>query len=659
MIQLDNISKSFGGRTLFEGISWQLRPGRRIGFVGPNGTGKTTLFRILAGELEPDAGRVVIPTDATIGLLPQTVGEMSGGTVWERMLEAKADILALEERLDNLRNALADCRDEHELTELANELGEVEDRFLAGDGYNIRHQAQAILGGMGFTEEMMQGPVEVLSGGWRMRLVLSQLLLQRPSVLLMDEPTNHLDVPSLEWLEGFLGNYEGTVVIISHDRFFLNRLVDEIAALEFGELHVEPGNFDTYLRSREERFERLVHEKEKQDKEIERLKAFVDRFRAKATKARQAQSRQKQLDKIERIELPTERKQIHIRFPEAPRSGKEVVSCEGVRKAFGDNVVYDHLDFEVKRDERIALVGPNGQGKSTLLKMLAGVLEPDAGEVKLGHNVHIGYFAQHHIDGLDLGDTILASMERRATPESFPSCRAILGAFLFSGDDVKKKVSVLSGGEKHRVALATIMLRPTNFLLLDEPTNHLDMESRAILEEALDSYQGTVVFVSHDRTFINNVATRVVHVAGGAAVSYHGNYDFYVTARDEEKQEIAEQQSTRKAAAPVAATPVDEGLSKKEQRRLAAERRAAVNKEVGGLKKELARLEDQIASDEDEKEAVAARLADADFYMKGDPAEVSGATRRFGELGDALEKAYARWEELAAQIEEVEARFEG
>lgn len=651
MVQLDSVAKSFGGRTLFEDLSFRLRPGSRIGLVGPNGTGKTTLFRILSGELEPDGGRVIVPTGASVGLLPQTVGEMHGGSVWSRMLEARQDLLDMEVELDALRAAISTEKDDEALSALAKRLGAIEDRFIAEGGYELHARAKSILNGMGFADDRFEVPVETLSGGWRMRLVLAQLLLRRPSVLLMDEPTNHLDVPSLEWLEGFLAGYDGTVVIISHDRYFLNRLVDEIASLEQGKLYVEPGNFDDYLEARAQRLEMASHQQEMQDKEIARLSAFVERFRYKASKARQAQSRAKQLDKLkdQRVELQQDRKNIHIRFPDAPRAGRDVVRLEGIDKAFGDLVIYRGLDFTIERGERIALVGPNGEGKSTLLKMIAGALAPDAGKLTLGHNVVPGYFAQHHIEGLDLDASILKAMESAATSENFGRCRSILGAFLFSGDDVEKRIRVLSGGEKHRVALAQLMLKPSNLLLLDEPTNHLDMESRAVLEQALDVYEGTVVFVSHDRTFINNVATRVVHVANRTVTSYDGGYDDFAQKR---AQELAEAQALEATTSAAVST-----VNRKDARKAAAERRAEVNRRVGTLKKEVAAMEASIEKFEAEKATLGQRLADADFYTKGDPKEVTEATRRFAALDDELVKLYARWEESAETIAKVESEL--
>ena len=656
MIQLERISRSFGGKTLFRDLTWQLAPGRRIGLVGPNGAGKTTLFRILAGELEPDEGRIVIPRGATIGLLPQTVGEMTGGTVFERMLEARSDLLQLERDLDELRTRLESAPPD-QAQPLTERLGELEQRYDQEGGYTLRARAASILGGMGFAPDVFESPVEILSGGWRMRLVLSQLLLQRPTVLLMDEPTNHLDVPSLEWLEGFLASYEGTVVIISHDRYFLNRLIDETAALEHGSLHVVPGNFDDYILAREQRIELIEKARTNQQREIEHLESFVERFRSKATKARQVQSRVKQLERIERIDAPSAaNRRMVIRFPDAPRSGRDVVVCDDVSRSFGDQVIYSGLNLVIERGERLALVGPNGQGKSTLLKMIAGSLQPSGGTVRLGHQVIPGYFAQHHVEGLDLSQTILGALESRATPETFPRCRSILGAFLFSGDDVLKKVSVLSGGEKHRVALASLLLRPTNLLLLDEPTNHLDMESREVLEQALSAYDGTVIVVSHDRTFLNAVATRVLHIQDGTATSYDGNYDDYAARRAEERAAAAATGASTNASSSSEAGGAS--VSRKDQRRLAAERRKEVQRRVGDLKKELTALEREIASAEAERDQLAERLSDAGFYQNGDPGEVAETTRRHGRLGDRLDGHYARWEELAERIDSVERELE-
>src|SRR5690625_840278 len=656
MIQLDSISKHFGGRTLFEDLSWQLRPGRRIGLVGPNGAGKTTLFKILHGDEGYDAGRLIVPNHAKVGLLPQTVGEMIGGTVWSRMLDARKDLLEQEEALQDLRTELSKTKDPVLIERLTTQLGEAEDLFEREGGYTLHVNAKAILNGMGFADDRFDAPVESLSGGWRMRLVLAQLLLQRPTVLLMDEPTNHLDVPSLEWLESFLQGYDGTVVIISHDRYFLNRLVDEIASLEHGQLFVEQGNFDDYLASRAMRLEQRAHLREQQDKEIEHLESFLRRFGAKATKPRQAQSRVKKLEKLksERIELQGGKKDISIRFPDAKKSGRTVFKVSDVHKAYGDNVVYDGLNLEIERGERIALVGPNGQGKSTLLKMLAHVEAPDAGAVELGYQVELGYFAQHHIEGLDLNHTILQAMESAATNESFPRCRAILGAFLFSGEAVEKKISVLSGGEKHRVALAQLLLKPTNVLLLDEPTNHLDMESRAVLEDALEDYEGTVIFVSHDRGFINNVATKVIHIADRKADEYYGDYENYAKKRAEEKTAA----EARKNAEANDAQSANKPLSKKDERRRAAELRQELNRRVGPLKKKVQTLEQTIETLEEDKEKLEAKLSDVEFYQKGDPEEFAKETRRFQKIKDALEKAYSEWEEASQQIAEVEEELQ-
>ncbi len=649
MLRLENISKSYGGNTLFDGLNWELLPGRRIGLVGANGAGKTTLFRIIEGALDPDDGRVLASNNATVGLLPQTVGELRGSTVLERVLDALPEYRQLEARMEAVRRQIVDCAEDPEAAAaLSDELGELETRYLAMDGYQVLPRARSILSGMGFATADFDRPTEEFSGGWRMRIVLSGLLLKRPSVLLMDEPTNHLDLPSLQWLEGFLTSYEGTVVVISHDRYFLNRLVTEIAALEPDGFFVCPGDYDAYTEARELRIEMLDKRVLRDAREREKIEQFIERFRSKATKAKQVQSRVKQLEKRDSVSRSQGRRSMALTFPESERSGKDVLLLKNVAKSYGDNTVYSDLSLTITRGEHVALVGPNGQGKSTLLKLAASVIEPDAGSVSLGHKVETGYFAQHHVEGLDLGQTILGEMEARATTDTFPRCRSILGAFLFSGDDVKKRLSVLSGGEKHRVALATLLLRPSNLLLLDEPTNHLDMESREVLQEALAGYAGTVIFVSHDRHFINAVATRVLHVEGGVAQSYDGDFEYYQYRRE---QDLA-------AAAPAPeATAAGAKERRREERRRSAEQRKELQSATREVKKRLAAVEKKVAEYETEKDAVGAKLADVTFYTSAPGAEVAEATRRHSELEVRLNGLYEEWEEVGSELERIEARF--
>ena len=646
MIQLDRISKQYSDRVLFTDLSWQLKPGQRIGLVGPNGAGKTTLFRILMGEVETDGGRVIVPKEATLGLLPQQLEELVDRPILDFALEGKPEVLDLEREMQELTDAVARASDPDEARQLTERLGVVQHAYEDGGGYHLRADANAILGGMGFKTDDLERSASELSGGWRMRLALAKLLLQRPDVLLMDEPTNHLDVPSLEWLEEFLQTYEGTLVVISHDRYFLDRLINQVAALEVDGFQTYAGNLTAYQVAREERIEMLKRQKVQQDKQIKETERFIERFRYKATKARQVQSRVKQLEKVERIVLPTGRKKVSFRFPEAPRSGQAVCSIESVAVRYGDLTVYNDLDYELIRGERVALVGPNGEGKSTLLKLLAGDLTPSAGSARLGHQVVMGYFAQHQVDGLDTSRSILEEMRAHATNESHAQCRSILGAFLFSKDDVDKRIAVLSGGERARVALAKLLLRPTNLLLLDEPTNHLDMVSRDVLVEALVAYHGSLVFVSHDRHFINALATRVVHVEGGECIDYPGDYDYYRFKRSQLGAETVEP-GDGPAAAPK--------RTRKEERRLDAERRKVMGRRLNPLKASLGEVEADVARREAAVEALEEQMADPALYE--DPVRSREVREQHGEHKSTLAGLYDQWMDLSHQIEEIEAEF--
>ncbi|MGE5827560.1 MAG: ABC-F family ATP-binding cassette domain-containing protein, partial [Micromonosporaceae bacterium] len=492
MIQLDDISKGFGGQLLFRDLTWRIAERERIGLVGPNGAGKTTLCRILAGMEEPDSGQVSRPRGVTVGYLAQEAAGQASGSV----------------------------------------LAEALSGFEALGGYRLETQARAILSGLGFRPDQLMQPLTVFSGGWRMRAALARLLLLAPSLLLLDEPTNHLDLASLAWLEDFLTGYDGTVVVVSHVRYFLNRMVTSVADLTPEGLVVYPGDYDDFLVEREARRELLEARARNQAKRIAEVERFIERFRYKATKARQVQSRIKMLDKVERLEVPGARRQVHFAFPEPPRTGRRVATLTGIHKAYGDNVVYAGVDVAVERGDRLALVGDNGAGKSTLLKILAGVLPFDRGERTLGSHVAVHYYAQHQLDALDSTRTVLEELEAVAPESTHTRLRTILGAFLFSGDSVDKKVAVLSGGEKARLALARMLVRPAALLCLDEPTNHLDLASREVLESALAEFPGTIVFISHDRYFINRIATVVVEVARGQLTPYPGSYDDFLEAKE-------------------------------------------------------------------------------------------------------------------------------
>ena len=526
MISVEEISKSYGGQVLFRELSWRIAERERIGLVGPNGAGKTTICRILAGVEEPDAGRVSRGRSVTVGYLPQEVAGAGGGSVLAEALAGFEEVWALEREMEQIALAL-----ETEPSEaLTARYGDLQHRFEALGGYRLESQAKAILSGLGFRPDELTRPLGEFSGGWRMRAALARLLLLGPSLLLLDEPTNHLDLEALAWLENFLAGYDGTVVVVSHDRYFLNRMVTSIAELSAAGLTSYPGDYDDYLVEREARHELLQAQARNQAKRIEEIERFIDRFRYQATKARQVQSRVKMLAKVERIEVPGAARRIHFKFPEPPRTGRRVATLTGMHKAYGDNIVYAGVDFAVERGDRVALVGENGAGKSTLLKVLAGAVPFDRGDRALGAHVAVHYYAQHQLDALTPRNSVLEEIIAAAPELPHTRLRTILGAFLFSGDAVDKTVSVLSGGEKARLALAKMLVRPAALLCLDEPTNHLDLTSREVLEDALAAFPGTIVFISHDRYFINRIATSVLHVHHGVLTRYLGTYDDFLSA---------------------------------------------------------------------------------------------------------------------------------
>jgi ATP-binding cassette, subfamily F, member 3 len=630
---------AYGRKVLFDHTSFSLGPRDRIGLVGANGTGKSSLMKMLAGVQSPDSGGFRWRRQARTGYLPQELRGLPEGTVVEAVLSTVPGRDSLAARLQEVEQALASATDPEEQLELSQALADLHADLDAFEERYGRHHAERILKGLGFREADLAKPTSALSGGWRMRAALAGLLLQDPDLLLLDEPTNHLDVPTLAWLDGFLRRSSKALVLISHDRDFLNRQVDRILALELEGLRSYAGNYDDYKRQREQEKEQLQAQAERQEAKRAELQSFIDRFGAKATKARQAQSRAKVLEKMEEVKVLEERATVHFRFPEVERSGRDVVTLEGVGKRYGSQVVYQELEARVERGQRIAVIGANGAGKTTLLKIIAGELEPDSGGVQLGHNVVAGYYAQHHAEKLDKRNTILGEVRPLAAdkPESY--VRGVLGAFLFSGEDVDKLVGVLSGGERARVALARLLLVPSNLLLMDEPTNHLDLDSTEMLIEALQGYGGTLVFVSHNRRFINALATHVWDVVEGKVVPHPGNLDDYL---------YRQEQARLAAEAAGAGERQGEGkgntaaLSEKERRRLEAEARQRRSVVEGPIKKEIARLEERIAALEAEQKEQEAKLADPALYNDFAKAKPLMDTHRAGK--EELERLYAEWE---------------
>jgi ATP-binding cassette subfamily F protein 3 len=664
MIQLEEISKSFGGQVLFRGLTWHIMRGQGIGLVGPNGAGKTTLCRILTGAMEVDSGQVRRAKSATIGYLPQEIASAGDGTVLGHLLAGFPEVERLEEEMELLAAEMAEG-DDGASEELTHRYGELQHQYETLGGYGLEAKAKAILGGLGFPSGDFFKPLATFSGGWRMRVALGRLLLQAPDLLLLDEPTNHLDLESLQWLEDFLGAYEGTAVIISHDRYFLNRVVDRIAELELGRFALSVGDYDDYQAQKLARQEQIEAAQRTQVEQIEKMERFIRKFRYTATKARQVQSRIKMLDRMERVEVIRAPKRIHFRFPQPPRSGTSVCELRKIRKAYGDNVVYAGVDFRLLRGDRVALVGINGAGKSTLLKMVAGVLPFEGGDRVLGHNASIHYYAQHQLDALNPRKSVLEELGAVADVETQPRLRAILGAFLFSGDDVEKPVAVLSGGEKSRLALAKMLLRPANLLCLDEPTNHLDVTAREILEEALEQFEGTMLFISHDRYFINRMATKVVEVRDGRLWEFAGDYDYYLEKSAEGRAPSAEsRESWQQAAgrrqqaedrteprAPSAESkkaPAAKPRSK-EERRAEAEARQQKSRAIAPLKARLKELESEIATIEARVRNLNDQMANPDLYRdSGKAREVARERKTLEEQAASL---YGKWEELALRLE--------
>jgi ATP-binding cassette subfamily F protein 3 len=679
MIQLDGISLSYGSREIFKNLNWHIKDGRRIGLFGPNGVGKTTLLNIIAGRAHPDSGAVFVPPAVTVGYLPQEIGDsVPAGSVVEEAMTAFREIQELEREMESVREALGRVSGESraERERLLRRLDAIQSELNARGFHTVRYQTEKLLQGLGFETGELYKPLSTFSGGWRMRVALAKLLLVEPDILLLDEPTNHLDIESIDWLEEYLREFKGTVILVSHDQYFLDRMVDTIAELGMGRITEYAGNYSYYLRERKSRLDIHRAAYENQQRKIKETERFIERFRYKNTKAKQVQSRIKALEKLERIPPPpADDPAIHFKFPEPERSGKAVLELSVFSKSYGSgdgsvvSVFEDAGPLVVSRGDKIALIGKNGAGKSTLARIVIGT-EPFEGERKEGHKVAVTFFAQHLAESLDPSKTIIEELESVAESRNETDIRSLLGAFLFSDGDVYKKVSVLSGGEKSRVALAKTLVSPKNFLVLDEPTNHLDIQSRNVLIEALRQYKGTFLAVSHDRHFLDRVTNKIWYASGGGIVTYPGTYSEF-----RYHQSLRETVDTVSGAEAGAAGnngrqtgyggTQNKSSESEESRRLEAEKRNRLYRELRErgienmenwdelsprqLRAALMDLEDRIHSIEKNISEVEAFLANPDNFRDGRrSAEASG---EFSRLHGELRKLYERWEAVSSHLE--------
>jgi ATP-binding cassette subfamily F protein 3 len=647
MITLSSIQKQFGSKILFKNCSFQIGVRDRIGLIGPNGSGKTTLFKMILGEDSADGGEIRIAKGAKIGYLPQEVISLKGDRVLEEVLKGATGITSLQDKMKILEEELSSMEDPKEQERVAKEYGKLQERYTILGGYGLESEAKQILQGLGFKEMDFNRATDELSGGWLMRIVLARILLQAPDLLLLDEPTNYLDLESLIWLENFLINYPGAMVIVSHDRVFLNHLIDRIAEIEAEKIDFYYGDYDHYLEEKEARRQILEATYKTQQKKIEQTERFIERFRAKNTKSSQVQSRIKMLEKLERIELPQEKKEIRFQFPAPKRSGHRVVEVKHLHKHYGETVVYQGIDLHLFRGDKVALVGPNGAGKSTLLKILAGVLEFEKGELLLGKDVTLAYFAQHQFDLLNLENTVFEEILSIATDESQTELRTLLGTFLFSGDDVEKKVSVLSGGEKSRLILAKMLLKPSNFLLLDEPTSHLDIPSRNVLEMALKQFQGTICFITHDRHLINRIANKVIEIDHGIPNIYLGNYDDYLYKKQQIQLEEDQKRALQKGEPSKKRSP----NKVKEEKKRKAQQMDQLRRQLSNLEKRLQQIEKSLHEATEKLEYLNQRLSDPNLYLN--QKETYETVQTHKETQELVKTLTQSWESLAIELEEM------
>ena len=648
MIDLSNISLQFNGKYLFQNINYKINSGDKISLVGANGSGKTSLLKIIADQLQPESGKIIKQKGLNIGYLPQENVTHFGKTLLGEATSALTTIIALQEKETHLTNELSNTNlSEDSRLDLINQLGEVHHRLEELDSYSAASRIEKILLGLGFEESDFERLTDEFSGGWQMRIALSKILISQNDLLLMDEPTNHLDIDSLEWLTGFLKSYSGALLIVSHDKRFINSVTKKTLEIYLGKFNTFNGDYDSYLKYKEERDSLAVNQYLQQQKKIKETEKFIEKFRYKATKARQVQSRIKQLEKINLEELPEFKEDLNIKFPTPPPSGKINIILKSITKSYGEKKIFNYLDFQVDRGEKIAFIGPNGAGKSTLAKIIAGVTTIDEGERIIGNNTVISYYAQDVADNMNYDLDILETVDNIAEEKTIGQLRSLLGSFLFSGDDVFKKISVLSGGEKSRVALAKILLTKSNFIILDEPTNHLDISSKTVLQKALIDFSGSLVLVSHDIEFLSPIVNKVVEIRKGRIKIFHGGIDYYLAKRE---QLLIEQE--KKVQIKVSES---EPISKKDQKRFEAELRQKKYDASKEIIKKITELEKQIESLEKREKELEKILADQETYTNQENAREK--TTEFKEVKLLIEETISEWEKLSEKLTLIEKQF--